>query len=161
MLRVSPLGQGYFTCFLLMSFSFLYYVTAMGMLHQEAWSHQTGARKASNGSKPNSPRLPLNFEQRNNQIPKIWAIFLWMMSGKMAGEPKNQMALNPPTPATPAPPDFCSRAMMRSSSSWKMVEDELVNKSRTWQTTEICKAQNATNCQKLGENVGLRFGLEA
>ena len=102
MLRVSPLGQGYFTCFLLMSFSFLYYVTAMGMLHQEAWSHQTGARKASNGSKPNSPRLPLNFEQRNNQIPKIWAIFLWMMSGKMAGEPKNQMALNPPTPATPA-----------------------------------------------------------
>jgi len=68
-------------------------------------------------------------------------------------------AAGAPPPA--APPDFCSRAMMRSSSSWKLVEDELVNKSRTWQTTEICKAQNATNCQKLGENVGLRFGLEA
>ena len=68
----------------------------------EPSNRRAQSKQQSLGSKPNSPRLPLNFEQRNNQIPKIWAIFLWMMSGKMAGEPKNQMALNPPTPATPA-----------------------------------------------------------
>jgi hypothetical protein len=57
----------------------------------------------------------------------------------------------PPPPAAP-PEDVCSRAMMRSSSSWKLVEDELVNKSRTWQTTEI--SIYSTKCYKLPETWG-------